>query len=392
MTKEQRLNDIALAVYADSGLMTPSYIYDERAILGTLDLLSGLRKAAACHILYSVKAVSVAGLLETIAPHVDGFSTSSLFESRLARETLGGRGSVHMVSPGIRPDEMLKIAEQCDYLSFNSLPQWERNRPAVRDRMRCGLRVNPGLSFVEDDRYNPCRPWSKLGVSLEVLHDRHKQSPASLQGISGFHFHNNCESREFAELDWTVTKICDALGDYLPEMSWINLGGGYFLENEAHIRMLAAIVNRLHDQYGLTIFFEPGKAIVNRAGFLVASVLDLFESDGKTIAILDTSINHLPEIFEYQYRPVVMQATESGAYEYRLAGSSCLSGDLLGDYRFDTRLAVGSRILIENIGAYMLVKANMFNGINLPSVYLLDRDRKLRLLKRFDYSHYRDRL
>jgi carboxynorspermidine decarboxylase len=354
--------------------------------------LSGLLESPACHILYSIKAVSMAGLLETIAGHVDGFSTSSLFESRLAREIVGSSGSVHMTSPGIRPDEASAIAEQCDYLTFNSLPQWERIGYGIRDRIRCGIRINPGMSYVDDERYNPCRPFSKLGVSLTTLGGVIREKRSSLRGISGIHFHNNCESRDFAELDATVSKICGLLCDYLPEITWINLGGGYLLENDAQVEALGKTVIRLRDQYGLNVFFEPGKAVVGRAGYLVTSVIDLFESEGKTIAILDTSINHLPEIFEYQYKPLVMQASGSGDYEYRLAGASCLSGDLLGDYRFDTRLTVGSKVIIENIGAYMLVKANMFNGVNLPSVYLLGQDRELRLLKHFDYSHYRDRL
>jgi carboxynorspermidine decarboxylase len=392
MTKQQSLSDIEVAVLADSNVLTPSYIYDERIILNTLDLLSVLRELSPCQVLYSIKAVSTKGLLEKIATHVNGLSTSSLFESRLAREIMGDKGSVHMTSPGIRPDEVTLITEQCDYLTFNSLSQWERVGHEICDRIRCGIRINPELSFVDDDRYNPCRPYSKLGISLPAIRTVLKQDRASLHGISGIHFHNNCESRNFAELDATVTKLCDALCDYLPEMTWINLGGGYFLENEAQITELGITVTRLKGHYGLDVFFEPGKAVVGRAGSLVTSVIDLFESGGKTIAILDSSINHLPEIFEYQYKPVVMQATDSGEYEYRLAGASCLSGDLLGDYRFDTKLTIGSKIIIENIGAYMLVKANMFNGINLPSVYMLDKDRELRLLKQFDYSHYRDRL
>jgi carboxynorspermidine decarboxylase len=392
MTKQQSLSDIEVAVLADSSILTPSYIYDERIILSTLNLLSELRELSPCQVLYSIKAVSTKGLLEKIAFHVNGFSTSSLFESRLAREIMGDKGSVHMTSPGIRSDEVARITEQCDYLTFNSLSQWERIGPEICEHISCGIRINPELSFVDDDRYNPCRPNSKLGVSIPAIRRVLKQDRTSLHGMSGIHFHNNCESRNFAELDATVTKLCDDLSDYLPEMTWINLGGGYFLENGTQITELVTPVKRLKDHYGLDIFFEPGKAVVGRAGHLVTSVIDLFESGGMTIAILDSSINHLPEIFEYQYKPVVTQATDSGEYEYRLAGASCLSGDLLGDYRFDSKLAIGSKIIIENIGAYMLVKANMFNGINLPSVYILEQDRTLQLLKQFDYSHYRDRL
>ena len=49
-------------------------------------------------------------------------------------------------------------------------------------------------------------------------------------------------------------------------------------------------------------------------------------------------------------------------------------------------------MVFENVGAYMQVKANMFNGINLPSIYLLDENSNFRLLKEYDYNSFRDRL
>ena len=108
--------------------------------------------------------------------------------------------------------------------------------------------------------------------------------------------------------------------------------------------------------------------------------------------MLDASVNHLPEVFEYQYQPQVTGATPTGPYQYRLAGASCLSGDLFGDYGFAEPLGPGRRVVFENVGAYMQVKAHLFNGINLPAAYLLDADQRLRLLRQYDYAAWRARL
>jgi len=255
--------------------------------------------------------------------------------------------------------------------------------------IKCGLRINPGLSFVQDERYDPCRPVSKLGVPLSQLVQADAES---LRDISGLHVHNNCEAGDYTQLHQTVGKLVDQHHSLIRKLQWLNLGGGYLIENQQQMDMLNQLVSTLKQQFDLEIFFEPGKGIVGNAGYLVAGVIDIFESDGKQIAILDTTVNHLPEIFEYQYRPVILNESPDGQYQYRLAGCSCLSGDLFGDYCFDQPLEIGSRIIFSNIGAYMLVKASMFNGINLPTIYTLQADAGLAIVKQYAYADYRGRL
>jgi len=244
---------------------------------------------------------------------------------------------------------------------------------------------------VDDDRYDPCRKNSKLGIPVSGLSSLFNERKL-IGAINGIHIHNNFESEDFHELRQSIKHVCDVSGKVISALDWINLGGGYLFNNSDEMLPLGDIASDLKQQYGVDVFFEPGKAIVGRAGYLVASVIDLFNSGDKQIAVLDTTINHLPEVFEYQYVPQMIQEQSSGVHGYRLAGASCLSGDQFGDYWFDEELSIGSRIIFTNVGAYMSVKANMFNGINLPAVYLLKSDGMLELLKKFNYTHYRDRL
>src|SRR5262249_13245410 len=140
--------------------------------------------------------------------------------------------------------------------------------------------------------------------------------------------------------------------------------------------------------YDLEVFVEPGATLVREAGSLVASVVDLFENDGHVIAVLDTTVNHMPEVFEYQFEPDVESHADDGAHHYVLAGSSCLAGDIFGSYAFHQPLEIGSRIVIENMGAYTMVKAHMFNGINLPRVYALSPEGRLMLKKTYSYADF----
>lgn len=389
MTTTQPFDNHLLALWADQSLDTPAFVYDVSAIQANLEKLAVTGQHPGCHLIYSIKALSYQAVLEIIRPYVSGFSTSSLFECRLAREIAGPEKSVHLTSPGLRVQEMQEIRNYCDYISFNSLSQWQQYRQWANG-MQCGLRINPGISFARDARYDPCRPHSKLGVPLAQLPA--VDDPVWSEGITGLHIHNNCESVEYGELMRTVEQLVVQAPGLLERMSWLNLGGGYLLSTTEQLSALSGFIQSVSSEYNLQLFFEPGKAIVGNAGYLAASVVDVFDSSDMAIAILDTTVNHLPEVFEYQYQPSILQEQPDGKYTYRLAGASCLSGDIFGDYCFDRPLEPGNRIIFRNVGAYTMVKANMFNGINLPTVYCVNEAGKLVLQKKHSYDDYRYRL
>ena len=371
-------------------VQTPAFVYDEGAILKAINnalRLIGKR----CKLLFPLKSLAITDALSLIATEVDGFSASSLFEAKLARTVLGNQKLVHITTPGFRPDEIPIISELCDYISFNSLSQWERYHKKVSSKTSCGLRINPELAFIKDDRYNPCRKDSKLGVPICKLSEISNDGYKPLHEVNGLHFHTNCESTDFGQLFQTVLHIDAYLPRLLGQVGWVNLGGGYLFEEGQNCDKLIEAIALLRDKYDVEVFIEPGKAIVGGAGYIVSSVIDMFENDGQTIAILDTSVNHMPEVFEYGYRPAVMQESRNGKYMYTLAGATCLAGDLFGEYRFDEPLEIGSRITFLDMGSYTLVKAHMFNGVNLPTIYAWTQDGKLELKKQFDYEDYKSR-
>lgn len=371
---------------------TPAFVYDRAGIMAVLRRLRALKRETGCKLLYSIKSASLLGLLELIKPHVDGFSCSSLFELKLARELLAADQTAHITTPGYRPSEWEAVIGLSDAVSLNSIRQWRRYAKRIAAGSSCGLRINPELSFVADERYDPCRPDSKLGITFEQIATAQAEQALDWSLIQGIHLHNNCESAEFEPLKQSAAKVMRGLLRYPLDLRWINLGGGYLFHNDADLSPLAGLIRALKREYNIAVYLEPGKAITGHAGYLVAGVTDLIETKNKTILVLDTSVNHLPEVFEYQYQPRVTGATATGRYKYRLAGASCLSGDLFGDYGFAGPLRPGRRVVFENVGAYMQVKANLFNGLNLPAAYLLDEDRKLRLLRQYDYESWRDRL
>ena len=373
-----------------ASVATPAFVYDE-AILDRLTV----RARDAVHnaggrLLFTMKPFSFAPALERMRAHLDGFAASSLFEVRLASEILGGAGSVHITSPGLRADELAEIASICDYIAFNSLPQWERYSGEAGRSASCGLRVNPQLSVVGDARYDPCRPHSKLGVPLGDLVEVLDVAPATVDGIRGLHFHTNCDSEDYGGLLATAELIATRLDNLLRRIDWVNLGGGYLFGADHPPEELRSAIN-VFTSRGLRVFMEPGAGLIREAGFIVSSVVDVFDSGGRTVAILDTSVNHMPEVFEYGFEPDVVGHEDGAPFSYILAGATCLAGDVFGDYSFAAPLAVGDRVAFKNAGAYTLTKAHMFNGVDLPVIYALTESGELQLKKEFGYRTFADR-
>ena len=365
-------------------ICTPAFVYDEGVIHRLLDYTAPLRNGGRCGVLFALKSFSFASALRVMAPRLDGFAASSLFEARLARSVVGDGGSVHITTPGLRGDEIGEIGSLCDYVSFNSLGQWRMHSPGLRGRTNCGIRVNPQLSFADDCRYDPCRPQSKLGVPLEALAEVYRADPSQLDGVGGLLVHSNCDSPDFSELQSTVDHLRMRIPELLQQVEWVNLGGGYLFEDDDgdpshNLDGLCRTIDGLRSDCGVKVFVEPGSGLIRAAGYFVATVLDMFESGGATVAVLDTSVNHMPEVFEYGFQPDVVGASDARAgagdgeapHEYLMAGCTCLAGDLFGTYRFGEPLAVGDRVVFSNSGSYTLTKASMFNGVALPSVYAL---------------------
>ena len=392
-TKSDELSALA-TVFAQvaASIATPAFVYEDDYIRSRCEHLKQISDKAGCKLLYSVKALTLPWVLELIAPYVQGFSASSLFEAVTARNVLQGAGTVHLTTPGLRPGEVRKISEVCDYLAFNSISQWSRHKDELADNLELGLRVNPEVSFLDDPRYDPCRAYSKLGVSTHAVKEALGQNSPASHGLSGLLIHNNCNSPDSRELLLTVQKLENELDYVLENSQWINLGGGYLFDQDStNHDAFDEAVGSLRSRYGLDVFIEPGSAFVRDAGFLVSHVLDLIDNSGKTIAILDTTVNHLPESFEYEWRPEVLLDIEGGRYRYIIAGSTCLAGDVFGEYAFAEPLEIGSMVVMYGVGAYNLVKAHTFNGLPLPSIYSLDAAGEVTLVKRFSLEEQSQR-
>lgn len=371
---------------------TPCYVCEEKLLQKNLDLLNYVQLESGAKILLALKGYSMWATFPQIAKVLQGTAASGLWEAKLGREEMNRE--VHTFSPAFIEEEIDEIVKISNHIIFNSFSQWKRFRDRVKD-VKCGIRINPQYSEVTPEIYNPCVVGSRFGVTKEIFDREVKADPTILDGISGLHFHTHCEQNSDA-LQQTLIHVEEKFGKYIENLEWINFGGGHHITRKDYdVEKLIKIVKDFKSKYkNIDIYLEPGEAIGWQVGFLIASVIDIV-NNGMNIAILDVSAsNHMPDCLEMPYRPDIRGSGEVSEFEYsyRLGGPTCLAGDVIGDYSFKEPLKIGDKLIFEDMIHYTFVKSNTFNGIKLPSLGIWTKDDEFKLIKKFSYEDYKNRL
>lgn len=373
-------------------LPTPCYVIQEEQLRQNLEILKGVMDRTGCKILLAQKAFSMYEVYPLIAQYLSGTTASGLYEARLGAEEMGipfGK-ETHIFSPAYKEEEFDEILTYCDHIVFNSFEQLERfGKRAAEAGKSVGLRINPQYSTQEGHEiYDPCAAGSRLGVTIE------KFRPELLEYVDGLHFHTLCE-QDAQPLHDTLKEVERQFGEWLPKMKWLNFGGGHHITREGYdIALLEQCICEMKEKYDLEIFLEPGEAVALNAGVLLTKVEEIVENSIQ-IAILDTSAAcHMPDVLEMPYRPPLQDGyeAEEKAYTYRLAGPTCLAGDVIGDYSFEEPLKRGDTLTFEDMAIYTMVKNNTFNGMRLPAIVLEDKDGECRVVRQFEYEDFKMRL
>ena len=372
----------------DTALPTPAFVVDEALLRRNLEILKDVVEQSGAQILLAQKAFSMFYAYPLISRYLSGTTASGLYEARLGKEHFPGE--VHVFSPAYREEEFEALLAYADHFVFNSPRQVEKYASRARAAgKQVGLRVNPECSTQAGHAiYDPCAPGSRLGTTLANF------KPEQLPLLDGLHFHTLCEQNA-DDLQTTLAAFEEKFGPWLKGLKWINLGGGHHITRPDYDRgLLIELVRGLREKYDVEVYLEPGEAVVLNAGFLVTRVLETVRN-GMDIAILDASAAcHMPDVLEMPYRPPLRGAGEPGekAHTFRLAGPTCLAGDVIGDYSFDRPLQEGDTLVFEDMALYTMVKTNTFNGMPLPAIFWRGEDGKLRVVRRFGYQDFKERL
>ena len=358
-------------------IQTPFYLIDKAKLLRNMEVIDRLRAGSGAKALLALKCFATWSVFDLMRDHMDGTTSSSLFELRLGREKFGKE--THAYSVAWADHEIEEAVTYADKIIFNSIGQLERfdNHSAGIER---GLRLNPRFSTSGFDLADPARPFSRLGEW-----DAEKIARV-IDRISGFMIHYNCENADFDLFDRQLTRIEAEFGALLGRVQWVSLGGGIHFTGEGYpVDALAARLKRFSDRFGVQVYLEPGEAAITNSTSLEVTVLDLL-NNGKDLAVVDSSIEaHMLDLLIYRQPAKLPQA---GDHAYQVCGKSCLAGDIFGEARFERPLNVGDRISVADAAGYTMVKKNWFNGVAMPSIVLRELDGSERLVRQFGYEDY----
>lgn len=383
---------------AFDSIPTPSYIIDEAKLIRNLEVLKDIEDSTGAHILLAQKAFSNFAVYPLIGKYISGTTASGIFEARLGYEEMGKEN--HVFAPAYKDEDITTLGTICDHIIFNSVAQLRKHAPKLKassSKASIGLRLNPECSTQEEHAiYDPCSPGSRLGVTRSNLDKALKEDPSFMDYIEGFHFHTLCEQNS-DDLKTTVEAFEAKFGDYLPGIKWLNMGGGHHITRPDYdISLLKSVIMNLKNKYGFEIYLEPGEAVALNSGYLVTEVMDIVDNDIKVLILDASAACHMPDVLEMPYRPPLRSSgtweDKDKPYKYRLSSLTCLAGDIIGDYSFDHEIKIGDRLVFEDMAIYSMVKNNTFNGIPLPSIYLMEVDGNLELIKKFGYSDFKERL
>lgn len=376
------------------GLKTPCYILDEAQLRRNGEVLAGVAQRTGCKILLAQKAFSNYDLYPVLAPYLAGTEASGLYEARLGAEKMP-QGEVHVFCAAYREDEFAELLKYAGHIVFNSPRQLAKFGVLAKQAGKSvGLRINPECSTQEEHAiYDPCAPGSRMGTTRTQWEAQMTAEMVDL--LDGLHFHTLCE-QDADDLEVTLNAVAQRFGDVLPKMKWLNFGGGHHITRPGYnIQLLENCIRRAQNEWGVTVYLEPGEACALNAGYLATRVLDVVQNGTVQIAILDTSAAcHMPDVLEMPYRPPLYAAADVGVktHTVRLGSQTCLAGDVVGDYSFDVPPQEGDMLLFGDMAIYTTCKNNTFNGMPLPAIYVFKADGAIELIKEFGYEDFKQRL
>lgn len=400
-----------------SAIPTPCYVLESERLEKNAKILEIVHQQSGAKVLLALKGYAFWREFGILRQKLNGCCASGLYEARLAFEEFGGREShkeICVYSPAFKEAEMSAILPLATSIIFNSFHQYATYKDRILDKnkqlenlglspIKMGLRINPLYSEVTPAIYNPCSKVSRLGITPSGFEKGVKEH--GLEGVSGLHFHTHCEQNADA-LCRTLEHVERHFRPYLENMEWVNFGGGHHItKSDYDVNLLIQTIKDFKERYhNIEVVLEPGEAIGWQCGFLIASVIDIVQND-QEIAILDASFSaHMPDCLEMPYRPSILKISvendeelvemekgeNQGAFSYFLGGPTCLAGDFMGSFSFDTPLKRGDKIVFQDMLHYTIVKNNSFNGVPLPSLAKLDQQ-GFKILKNFSYEDYKNR-
>lgn len=369
---------------------TPLYVYSHQALKTALE--NWMRGIAGTNhrVFYAMKANSNLALLKFFHDSGTGFDIVSRGE--LQRALMAGAKGNDIVYSGVgKSREDIRAALRADIGCFNveSIPELDRiNEVALEEKRMApvSVRVNPDVDAKTHPYISTGLKNNKFGVSYDQTVALYQRA-ATLPGIriSGIDMHIGSQITElepFVHAADKIFDIVDALAQNGIMLDHLDFGGGlgvrYTDETPPSAETLVKAVSRKAAERGfadLSIYFEPGRSLVARAGILLTTVEYLKPTEAKNFMIVDAAMNDMvrPTLYQAQM-PLVNCTQRDEANLWDVVGPVCETGDFLAR-SIELAAQPGDVLAMTGAGAYGMSMASNYNSRGRAAEVLVSSSR-----------------
>lgn len=377
---------------------SPLYVYSKATLVRHLKAFEEALAAKDHLICYAVKANSSLAILNTIAKFGCGFDVVSKGELMRVIKAGGDPGKVIYSGVGKREDEIefaLQSKIKClNIESESELYKVEQVAKSLSLVAPVALRVNPNVDAKTHPSISTGLKKNKFGIAFEdalrlytyIANSEHLQA-------TGIDCHIGSQMTSGAPIIEATDKLISLyhqLEEIGIKVDHIDIGGGLGVTYNdetppSPYEYLAAVIVRLKD-IDVSIYCEPGRAMVANAGILLTNVLYLKSNSERNFCIVDAAMGDLirPALYNSWMNiiPAVKRdpsdalegSNANGTKLYDVVGPICESDDYLGKDRH-LNVREGDVLAVRGAGAYGSSMSSNYNSRPLCAEILVDGDK-----------------
>lgn len=378
---------------------TPAYVYSKKSIVDSYKSFDDAFKKNTHLICFAVKANPNLAILNILANQGAGFDIVSGGELQRVIAAKGDPKKVVFSGIG-KSSKEIEFAIHHDILAFNieSEPELYRIQTIAKGMGKIAsisIRVNPNVDAKTHPYISTGLKDNKFGVDEQKAIDLYKiandMDSIAIKGIDCHIGSQITELSPFVDSISMLVGMIEKLKDLGIQISHLDVGGGiginYNSENPPDFNAYAEAILPLLEKQNLKLIFEPGRAILGKAGVLLTKVEYVKKGPAKNFAIIDAAMNDLmrPSLYNAHHDIINTSKCSAESTTFDVVGPVCETGDFIGKDR-NLSLAEGNLLAVVDVGAYGMSMSSNYNSRVRPVELLVDGDKIREIRKRENFS------
>lgn len=346
-------------------LGSPLYVYSRDTLVQNIAAFRRFLRWPKFHLLFATMANPSEEMLSIIFQENVGACVNSQKHLTLCLDLGCPNHMIQFTSTGMTQGDMCFLIK--NNIACNADSQKQAESWFKLSGRRIGLRVN--AASLNPTELNPDR----LGICSKELPEVVHTLESSGGMVDGLHVYLGTNFLNCEVMLRTLESFL-GLAHGIPNLRYVNIGGGVGVDYghrgaEFPLERFGQGIDQMLEDLGrdITLYFEPGRSLVAKAGSFIVTVTDVKCLSGKRYVCVDGSVAQFPRPLHHPETPhkvrVLSKRYESPLHPASVVGRTTFSRDVLApDAQLPTDVEVGDFLVFEDAGAYCSSMASRFLG------------------------------